>query len=426
MEFKSVRVDITPEGPVHIIGFPSRKKSRGIYSGLELNIMAWRDSDVIIFVVGIDTLFITAPLLKSTAEIIRSAFGTVQDDQIIMIATHTHFAPAIENNRPQLGGANQEYEAFLVQSINTGVTELSKKDFTEVELKWQSGNSNNLTASRRRKVRSLKKIFRPFIAMEPESAGVKHEVMDVLRIQRKADESTIGILWSFPCHPTNLFESDLISSEFPGAARNAMRSDCSNSEMAVVYLPGLGGDVRAAPITAPNFYVRLCNWAGWTYPKSYYRFQNAEQYEQWIGNVVLQVRKICSMPSQTINTQNLQVKLDVYSLSDFLGIQSETISDISFRKIRFGEDLSMIFISAEVVSAYYEKLRPHLEEKFCFLTGYTDEVFGYLPTESQIEEGGYESAGYFGRFRIQEKFKPDIEDSLRNAIEELKGTSNNR
>ena len=420
MEFKSVRVDITPEGPVYIIGFPSRVESRGINSRLELNIMVWRDGDIILFMIGIDTLFITAPILKSTAEMFRSIYGHVPDDQIILIATHTHFAPAIENNRPQLGGANQEYEAFLMQSINAGVTELSKKDFTEIELKWQSGNSNNLTSSRRRRVRSLKKIFTPFIAMEPESAGVKHEVMDVLRIQSKIDESTLGMVWSFPCHPTNLFERDLISSEFPGAARDAMRSDCSNSEMAIVYLPGLAGDVRAAPITPPNFYVRWCNWAGWSYPKSYYRFQNTEQYKQWSGNVVSQLRKICHTPTQTINTQNFQVKLDAYSLSDFLGLQSETISDISFRKIRFGEDLSMVFISAEVVSAYYEKLRPHLDEKFCFLTGYADEVFGYLPTESQIKEGGYESAGYFGRFGIQKKFKPDIENSLRNAIEKLK------
>ncbi len=419
MEFKSIRADITPDVAVSIIGIEPGAKSRGVYSQLEINVTMWRGGDVMLFIIGIDTLFITEPLIKSTGEIIKKTFGDVHDDQIILIATHTHFAPSIETHRQELGGDNPEYEAHLIQKIKDVIVALNDKSFAEIELHWLSGASNHLTSNRRRKTRNIKHLFCRFIAMQPNPEGHKREVMDVMSITDRQTKKQLGYIWSFPCHPTNLYDRSLISSEFPGRVREAMRIDDGNTELAVIYFPGLAGDVRAAPIVSPNAMIRFCNQLSWSLPKSYYRFQIEKDYNTWCSSVVKQLRMVLRDSPVTIETNKIKLNRNVYPVKELLGIQSKSISNLTFRYVSFGNDLSMVFISAEPVSEYYDLLLPIIQSKRCFITGYSDEVYGYLPTTKQVEEGGYESTGHFSRFGIVGRFKPEQENTIINCVKRL-------
>ena len=80
--------------------------------------------------------------------------------------------------------------------------------------------------------------------------------------------------------------------------------------------------------------------------------------------------------------------------------------------------MTFVFISAEVCSGYLSKL----EKKFpsgTLMSGYTNDVFLYLPDDEQIKEGGYEARDFFPLFGLTGSFKPNIETAVGAAAGEL-------
>ena len=76
-------------------------------------------------------------------------------------------------------------------------------------------------------------------------------------------------------------------------------------------------------------------------------------------------------------------------------------------------------MSAETVSAYSKLIAEISINNFYICSGYTDEVFGYLPTEDQIKEGGYESNGHFKPFLITGNFSSTIEKTIELCMKEI-------
>ncbi len=49
--------------------------------------------------------------------------------------------------------------------------------------------------------------------------------------------------------------------------------------------------------------------------------------------------------------------------------------------------------------------------------GYTDTVFGYLPSARMLGQHGYEDEGFMKAFGIAGRFRPDIEEVVRRALQ---------
>ena len=88
--------------------------------------------------------------------------------------------------------------------------------------------------------------------MEPNPKGFINELFQSLNIYNKVNNKLIGTIWSFPCHPTNFPNKNLINSEFPGEVRNFIRKS-KQTDASVIYFPGFAGDVRATPPRRKSF-----------------------------------------------------------------------------------------------------------------------------------------------------------------------------
>jgi hypothetical protein len=80
--------------------------------------------------------------------------------------------------------------------------------------------------------------------------------------------------------------------------------------------------------------------------------------------------------------------------------------------------LSFILMSAEVCDPYHAILSD-LVPQGTIVSGYLDHVFGYLPSNTQAREGGYEGGGYFYNFTLEGELHKELQAPVRKSIEQL-------
>jgi len=421
IKFKSKNINITPEKPARLTGMGFDDRSEGIHSDLDINAMIFNQENKLLFLISIDTLFISKELKKIIFKEISKHFGAIPEADIIIMSTHTHYAPSLEEKRIELGKLDEQYFDFLKIKIEELVNQLYLESFTEIEIEVSKGKTNNLTTNRRRRVRQLGAYFKPFIAMEPNLKGYKNEEFKIIKFYEKKDPKNIlGVIWSFPCHLTNIYNSRLISAEFPGKIRNSIRGKLNNVAMPIIYMPGFAGDVRAYPPTRISISKLLRYIFQIPYRVYHYRFMNKSEYDGWVYSVENSFWKIWnqSMKINGFNEAPLITQLIKKNI-EILGVKAEGVEDLIFRKINFGNILAFYTMSAETVSEYSKMINKIAKEEFYINTGYTDEVFGYLPTQEQIKEGGYESKDYFKTFLVSGNFKSSIENTIESCLKEL-------
>jgi len=88
--------------------------------------------------------------------------------------------------------------------------------------------------------------------------------------------------------------------------------------------------------------------------------------------------------------------------------------------VQFGDDLTMIGLAGEVVVDYSLRLKKELAGAPVWVAGYTNDVFGYVPSRRVLDEGGYEARGailYYGTMLTP--FAPSVEERIVGKVHEL-------
>ena len=86
---------------------------------------------------------------------------------------------------------------------------------------------------------------------------------------------------------------------------------------------------------------------------------------------------------------------------------------------RFGRDLTLVALGGEVVVDYALRLYREWPADHVWAAGYSNDVFGYVPSRRVLDEGGYEGGGamiYYGR---PGPFDGTVEDRLMSVVSRL-------
>jgi neutral ceramidase len=78
----------------------------------------------------------------------------------------------------------------------------------------------------------------------------------------------------------------------------------------------------------------------------------------------------------------------------------------------FGPDLTLVALGGEVVVDYALRLARELPGRPVWIAGYSNDVFGYVPSRRVLREGGYEGGDamiYYGR---PGPFTEDVEEII--------------
>jgi hypothetical protein len=86
---------------------------------------------------------------------------------------------------------------------------------------------------------------------------------------------------------------------------------------------------------------------------------------------------------------------------------------------QFGKDLTLIALAGELTVDYALKFKSLNGPDTTWVAGYSNDVFGYIPSLRVWKEGGYEGGEAFLFSSFPGRFNPDIEDRITAAVERV-------
>lgn len=86
---------------------------------------------------------------------------------------------------------------------------------------------------------------------------------------------------------------------------------------------------------------------------------------------------------------------------------------------QLGDGPTMIAMGGEVVVDYALRFKAKYGWNRTWIAGYSNDVFGYVPSRRVLEEGGYEGGGAMINRPFAGPFAPEVEETIANTVDEL-------
>ena len=406
MKIASRVIDLTPTGQLPMGGHDGPDRlTRRRHGTLEANIVVWRCATGTIAIVSLDTLFAGPDLTDAILASFRKWHG-LSEDQVLILASHTHFAPMLDRTKPRLGKIAEQELVRWQGKLDEAIGTLSNHLVTRVRI--ASGESDKSTNRRLRwllptAVRLLGKT-RSNIYLCDNPNGDRDPTIRIFLYQ-DVTLNVRAILWSFSCHPVGFPQPDTASADYVGVVREKLRQVYGRS-VPVVFAPGCMGDVRPR---SPKSWKQLRNILKiMLYGPCAPEFSVAT-WGRWANELADEVLSI----AKSARTESLDNAVCT-AVSNALPMEAIFTGTVPVNELR-GKAVSipgigrLITLSCEPVTAVAEIIR---RDKSDLVLGYEGNVFGYLPTDRLIDEGGYEADRFMDTFGLEGTWKSSLDQAV--------------
>ncbi len=392
-------IDITPEvsetSPVLLQGLACPPRRASIASDpLKMQLLIIEDDHYT------KILIVTADLLGFSPEMIQAVrnyaeIWGIEPAGIILNASHTHNAPGTVQQLPQLMGPYYaDYARRIAILIQKNLQHLYS-NLEKAQLAW-SATEAQIGLNRR-----LRQNERTVFGPNPDAPYDRHTPIILVELT-ESDRKILLVRHS--CHPTGLGEAPVISADFPGRLRETL---CAGGHAdGVMFLQGAAGTSKqtAAHRASQEFANSLedvwsngdhlaeriterlqhpmCPIEGPIYAvleSKQLKFDTLPsrfQIEQMVGNSK-------GNPLVREWARNL---LQRYPQGEF-----PAQATLEIQAVRIGNELTFLTLPGEPTAELSQEISSLFPaNNALFFLGYTNGMFGYLPTSEMIAEGGYE------------------------------------
>jgi hypothetical protein len=412
-------VDLTPHSALPLSGFVDRSgPSEGVADPLEANAIALRDAaGRTAVIVAFDTLFVGPAVDAELRTFLRDEHG-MRDEDILLVASHTHYAPALDPTKPRAGIVDPQYLATVIDRSKVMLRRLlggpmSPLTLTPSSAPWQG------SVHRRRRWPL------PYLSGNPRRLGFHGPVMapeprgpsdDSVRswLLRREDGTPMAALWHCACHPTGFPRPRHVSAEFPGRVREAVRSRVAPG-LPVVFLQGFAGDIRQRSPETRSRLRGLRQTVLWG--PSFCPFDEAG-WLRWSAELASTVEATLSASEQRSPrplSGPIRSAGSELSLGELIDGENGRRS-VQGRRLRIGDELDLWAVAAEPSMALREFL-PRGDATVA--VGYLGDVSSYWPTARQVAEGGYEARGFVAAMNLSGQLRPSVDDAFRAMVKKL-------
>ncbi|MCH9652222.1 MAG: neutral/alkaline non-lysosomal ceramidase N-terminal domain-containing protein [Planctomycetes bacterium] len=426
----AISVVITPEKSMWMSGYAARNKpSEGKVHDLYAKVLIIEDvRGQKVVIVTTDLIGITPALRDPIAARLESEFK-IPSTALLMNASHTHCGPELREekaSRRGLGGDRgaeaREYTQKLSKKIVGAIGQTLSK-LEPVQLKYSYGRAG---FSMNRRLPTAKGV-----SNSPHPQGPVDQRVPVLSVNRP-DGSIVAALFGYACHNTTLSFYQFCG-DYAGFAQEYLETD--HPGMIALFMMGCGGDQNPYPRRTLDL---------------------AKQHGRALSNAVevaLSVRQprlihgplgvamddveleFTTPPSleELLKKQKQGNKYEKSHATRLLaqveergGIQTRYAFPLQV--IQFGNDLTLTAICGETVVDYSLRLQTELKinsgtegkgEPIIWVAGYSNHVFGYLPSLRVLKEGGYEGGGAMTYTSYPGPFTDSVEKRVISKIKEL-------
>ncbi|MSU66519.1 MAG: hypothetical protein EXS38_10545 [Opitutus sp.] len=233
-----------------------------------------------------------------------------------------------------------------------------------------------------------------FAANRRSPAGVVDHDVPVLVINR-ADETRLAILFGYACHNLTLpptfceYHGDyagvaqaMLEKKFPGAT--------------ALFVAGAGGDQDPSPRGTPELAQRHGEALAAEIEQGISRGGRAVAGSLRVGfeEVILDLQPLPAtevLQADLASTDRPRSRKAGYLLAALAG-KTPLANHLAcpVHVLHFGHELLLIALGGEPVVDYARRFKADFAGPLVWVAGYTNDMFGYLPTRQLQQEGGYE------------------------------------
>ncbi|NOX56988.1 MAG: hypothetical protein GXP27_21615 [Planctomycetes bacterium] len=423
-------VVITPEKSMWMAGYAARKKpSEGKVHDLFAKALALQDRDGNrLVIVTVDLIGIPKELRAAVEKAAQEQHG-LPPEALLMNASHTHCGPEIRMDVPDRYGtvpegreANIEYSrkltGTLIELVGQALKRLEPAELVYSHARCGFAMNRRLPTDR------------GFINSPNPDGPVDHDV-PVLRVQAP-DGKLRAILFGYACHSTTLGFYQFCG-DYPGFAHQYLEE--AHPGVTALFLQGCGGDQNPYPRRT----LELAQQHGRALANAVEAALQTKRTRTIHGplraaldDVTLQFapppsREELQRQAQSKNKyERAHAERLLKQLKGEGSIRTEY--DFPLQVIRFGDDLTLVALCGEAVVDYSLRLKWELRGGYpstvdgppvVWVAGYSNYVFGYLPSRRVLEEGGYEGGGAMRYTAFPGPFASSVEDRVMAKLYEL-------
>lgn len=420
------RINISPPVGTNMMGWQSRDQDHGcekIHDDLFTRALYLQNKKEEVLIIGFDLIFFT----RSGTDRYKGAIGRKIDlspRQILFNTSHTHAGPATALWGQ--GSYDAPPDPCYLDKIERAVVEAAcnaKASAREVTV-WGGVTTSDLPISRR----LIKNGVAQFL---PNPKGVIYPELPVC-VFKDVEGKPVSLLFAVACHPS-MFGGFEISAEYPGVAMQIIDEHLGNDVS--LFLQGAGGDSK------PRVTVVDESWgkAGWedvvkagrmvAEPVTNLCQNNLRQFEPSLKSMSVEMEwPLSQIPSRdefrkmagdsTLGAcQRGWAAINLKILERGEALSSAV--PISAHGIQVAKGIRMLGLEGEMVAGLGHIIRENYTRGISFALGYTDGAQLYLPTESMLDEGGYEVSSYY-EYGFPAPFAKGFEKILKATLKQLK------
>ena len=418
-------VVITPEKPMWMAGYAARKgPSEGKIHDLWAKALSLEDAQGTRFVlVTVELIGIPRPTRDWMEKQVGSRFK-LPPAALLLNASHTHCGPVVRETRYSIYG-NTLYglSPEQIEQSNQYVDDLQKKllrligkaldDLAPARLGHTYARAG-FAMNRRSKTETSYRI-------SPNPDGpVDHDV-PVLRID-SPDGKLRAVVFGYACHCTTM-SFNKFCGDYAGFAQEYVQD--AHPEATAFFVAGCGGDQNPYPRRE----LEYCRHHGRALANGVETAlsSQAKPVRGPIKAVLDTVTLDFAEPPGRKQLEEQAKSSDKYDRRHAEVLLEELERTGEIRKtypylvqvLRFGDDLTLVAMAGEVVVDYALRLKAEIADSAVWVAGYSNDVFGYVPSLRVLQEGGYEGGQAMRYTDLPGPFASSIEERIVSKVHEI-------
>jgi len=410
------RVKITPKHPMRMAGYAARTKPfERVEMDLYCKAMAFEDYEGgRAVLITADTLAFPGPLSEKICRRITAATG-LERKAILLNSSHTHAGPMIRRRAdmdlpPAETALVDAYTAELEDNaVKAAVEALAAME--PARLSWGLGVAKFVMNRRQFTERGI------ILGTNPR--GLADRSVPVLRVGDVRGKLR-AVVFQAASHNTTLTGKNLaISGDYAGFAQAWVERMYPGVQ--AMFMIGCAADANPYPRGT----LELARRHGSELGEEVCRLLESK-LKPVRGPIHTELRRV-DLPLESFTRQRIEQirKQGAGSLGFFIGHALARLDrggtlpkvyNAPFALWQFGGDLTLVAFSGETVVDYVPLTEKTLGPLKLWIAGYSNDVFGYLPSSRILAEGGYETRGLYIDDGV---FAPGVETHILPVILEM-------
>lgn len=418
-------IAITPDESMWMAGYAARKgASEGKVHDLWAKALALEDQQGgRAVIVTVELIGVPRPTRDWMEKQVSDRFE-LSPERLLLNASHTHSGPVVRETRYSIYG-NTVYglSAEQIEQSNRYVEDLQCK-----LLRLVGQALDNLAPARLGYIharagfamnRRLKTERGCRISPNPD--GPVDHAVPVLRID-SPDGKLRAVVFGYACHSTTM-SFNKFCGDYAGFAQQYIEQ--AHPDTTALFITGCGGDQNPYPRRELEYCKQhgraLANGVETALSAQASPVRGPIQADLEIVTLEFAEPPSREQLEEQAKSSNKYERKHAEVLLDELERNGEIRKTYPYlvQVFRFGDDLTLVALAGEVVVDYSLRLKAEITDPAVWVAGYSNDVFGYVPSLRVLQEGGYEGGGAMRYTNLPGPFAPSVEELIVDKVHKM-------